>query len=65
MSGANIRNKNDYDSMPEMMFYLQTFRNSIGNIDVLSYEFWDDTMIRLEGFSKFMIYLIQFIWFIQ
>lgn len=65
ISGAEINNKDEYPSMPNIMFYIQSYRNAIGDLDVLDYDFWEQTSFREYNWSMFMIYVIYFIWLSQ
>ena len=65
ISGSEIASKEEYKRLPNFMYFIYTYRNSIGDIDVVDYDFWDLTSYRLYNFSMLMIYVIYFIWFVQ
>jgi hypothetical protein len=65
LTGAEVASSDDYRREPNLMFYIQTYRNAIGDLDVFSYDVWDNASYTYHNLSIFMIQLIWFLWVIQ
>lgn len=63
----NDDNESDYKNVNVfMVYFLQTYRNSIGDIAAPDYSFWTARGTQSTGdwySSRFMIFLIWFFWF--
>lgn len=69
VSGTTFESK-DYKTLPILAFYLQTYRNSIGDISPPEYDYWEFIhALKTKGrpqyfdYPQIMIYFIWLLWF--
>ena len=46
-----------------VLFFLQIFRNSVGDVKVPDYSFWNERLTQDSAISNFMIYYSWLLWF--